>query len=43
MGVHRIASLKVSEGRRGLIWTYLQWRNNIPNANRIYAGQVIRH
>ena len=26
----------------GVSWTYLQWRNNIPNANLIYAGQVIR-
>ena len=26
----------------GVGWRYLQWRNNIPNANLIYAGQVIR-
>jgi LysM repeat protein len=25
----------------GTTWTYLQWRNGIPNANRIYPGQVI--
>jgi LysM repeat protein len=26
----------------GVSWTYLQWYNAIPNANIIYAGQVIR-
>jgi LysM repeat protein len=26
----------------GVSWTYLQWYNNIANANRIYPGQVIR-
>lgn len=26
----------------GVNWTYLQWRNNIPNANLIYPGQIIR-
>ena len=26
----------------GVSWTYLQWYNGIPNANWIYAGQVIR-
>ena len=26
----------------GVSWTYLQWHNNIPNANRIYPGQTIR-
>lgn len=25
----------------GVSWTYLQWRNGIPNANLIYAGQLI--
>ena len=25
----------------GVSWTYLQWRNGIPNANRIYAGQIL--
>jgi LysM repeat protein len=25
----------------GVSWTYLQRRNGIPNANRIYAGQII--
>lgn len=25
----------------GVSWTYLQRRNGIPNANRIYAGQFI--
>jgi LysM repeat protein len=25
----------------GVSWTYLQQRNGIPNANRIYAGQFI--
>jgi LysM repeat protein len=26
----------------GVSWNYLQWRNNIPNANLVYPGQVIR-
>lgn len=26
----------------GVTVSYLQWRNGIPNANRIYAGQLIR-
>ena len=26
----------------GTTWTYLQWYNGIPNANRIYPGQIIR-
>jgi LysM repeat protein len=26
----------------GVSWRYLQWNNGIPNANRIYPGQVIR-
>lgn len=26
----------------GVSWRDLQWRNGIPNANLIYAGQVIR-
>jgi N-acetylmuramoyl-L-alanine amidase len=26
----------------GVSWRYLQWNNNIANANLIYAGQVIR-
>lgn len=25
----------------GVSWTYLQRRNGIPNANRIYAGQFV--
>jgi LysM repeat protein len=26
----------------GVSWHYLQWYNNIPNANLIYAGQIVR-
>jgi LysM repeat protein len=26
----------------GVSWTYLQWHNALPNANLIYAGQIIR-
>ena len=26
----------------GTTVNYLQWRNGIPNANRIYAGQILR-
>jgi LysM repeat protein len=26
----------------GVSYRYLQWRNSIPNANRIYPGQIIR-
>lgn len=26
----------------GVSWTYLQWHNGVPNANRIYPGQIIR-
>jgi LysM repeat protein len=26
----------------GVSWSYLQWHNNIYNANLIYAGQIIR-
>ena len=26
----------------GVGYRYLQWRNGIPNANRIYPGQIIR-
>lgn len=26
----------------GVSWSYLQWHNGIPNANRIYPGQIVR-
>ncbi|MEW6083260.1 MAG: LysM domain-containing protein [Chloroflexota bacterium] len=26
----------------GVTVSYLQWRNGIPNANRIYVGQILR-